>query len=147
MGGEWYVLLMRQIVTGIDANGDSCVVEEIPFMPSENPLEIQDIFQTSTSPPPARPIGRALDLDFAVPPGILRAMYVKYGPGRESQMHHTDTIDFVTIISGRLDLLLSDGAHSLHRGDCAVINGVDHSWTAGPEGCTFSSVSLGTVPR
>ena len=40
-------------------------------------------------------------------------------------MHHTDTIDLDTISSGSIELLLDDGAHSLERGDCVVVAGVE----------------------
>jgi hypothetical protein len=62
-------------------------------------------------------------------------------------MHHTDTIDFDTIIFGEVDILLDDGPHHLVPGDCVVVKGVDHAWLAGPEGCTSSVVVIGTPPR
>jgi hypothetical protein len=61
-------------------------------------------------------------------------------------MHHSDTIDLDFVVSGRIHLVLEDGAHTLEEGDCAVITGVDHAWRVGPEGCTLSVVLLGMPP-
>ena len=47
-------------------------------------------------------------------------------------MHHTDTLDLETIISGSVDLILDDGAHHLEAGDMVVMTGVDHAWRPDP---------------
>jgi mannose-6-phosphate isomerase-like protein (cupin superfamily) len=62
-------------------------------------------------------------------------------------MHHTDSVDFDAIIAGSMDLELDDGIHHLGPGDCVVMNGVDHGWSAGPEGCTALIVSIGSPSR
>jgi quercetin dioxygenase-like cupin family protein len=59
-------------------------------------------------------------------------------------MHHTDTIDFDTVVEGSAVLILDDGRHVLEAGDVAVVTGVDHGWEAGPEGTVFAFVFLGT---
>jgi quercetin dioxygenase-like cupin family protein len=45
-----------------------------------------------------------------------------------------------------MELTLDDGTHLLEAGDCVVINGVDHAWRAGPEGCTMGFAVYGTPP-
>jgi len=137
---------MRRIVTGVDASGRSCVVEETTFPdPADAPV-MDVIHQTPTSPPPTRPAGIGEDLDLGVPPGIARWILVQGLPGVEAPMHHTDTIDFDTIISGSVELILHDGPHRLEPGDCVVVTGVDHGWKAGPDGWTASVVLIGTAP-
>jgi hypothetical protein len=85
-------------------------------------------------------------MDLEVPPGIARWMLVHFGPGVERPMHHTDTVDFDTIIFGSVEIILHDGPHRLEPGDCVVVTGVDHGWRAGPQGCTASVVVVGTPP-
>jgi hypothetical protein len=50
------------------------------------------------------------------------------------------------LLEGSLELTLDDGRHSLEPGDVVVLNGVDHLWTAGPEGCRLNVVAIGTPP-
>jgi len=106
----------------------------------------QTIFKTMTSPPSSRPAATGDLLDLHVPPGIVRWIYTEMPPGFEGSVHHTDTVDFDTIVSGSVEIVLGDGAHCLGAGDCVVITGVDHGWKAGAEGCVMSVVAIGTVP-
>ena len=138
---------MRRLVTGLDAQGHSCVLEEITFPRPGDAPPMDLIHQTLAAPPPARPRGRAPLVDLQVPPGIARWILVQFQPGSRSPMHHTDTVDFDTIIDGSVDILLDDGPHHLEPGDCVVVTGVDHGWQAGPQGCTSSVVLIGTPPR
>lgn len=137
---------MRTLITGVDAQGRSCVV-------SEDELTLDQVapgfamgvpFATTTSPPPARPAGAAPLIDQGIAPGIVRWMVVDLGAGSEAPMHHTDTVDLETVLSGSVDLLLDDGAHRLEQGDLVVLTGVDHAWRAGPDGCRLSAVMVGT---
>jgi quercetin dioxygenase-like cupin family protein len=134
------------LITGVDAQGRSCVV-------SEDELTLDQVapgfamgipYATPTSPPPARPAGAAPLIDQGIAPGIVRWMVVDLGAGSEAPMHHTDTVDLETVISGTVDLLLDDGAHRLEQGDLVVLTGVDHAWRAGPDGCRLSAVMVGT---
>jgi mannose-6-phosphate isomerase-like protein (cupin superfamily) len=138
---------MRRLVIGMDADGHSGVIEEATFPAPADAPSTELIHQTATAPPPVRPPGSAAHVDLEVAPGIARWILVQFQPGQQSFMHHTDSIDFHTIVSGGVDILLDDGPHHLEPGDCVVVGGVDHAWLAGPEGCTSSVVVIGTPPR
>jgi quercetin dioxygenase-like cupin family protein len=56
-------------------------------------------------------------------------------------------VDFDSILGGSLELILDDGVHILQAGDCVIINGIDHAWRAGPDGCTMAVLMLGAVNR
>ena len=60
--------------------------------------------------------------------------------------HHTDTVDVGFLLEGSIELILDDGDHLLRAGDSFVLNGNDHSWRVGPEGCRICSASIGTPP-
>lgn len=139
---------MRTLITGVDADGKSCVV-------SEDELALDQLapgfamgipYATAASPPPARPIGTAPLIDQGIAAGIARWMVVELGPGSETPMHHTDTLDLQTVLSGGVELVLDDGAHPLEQGDLVVLTGVDHAWRAGSEGCLLTAVLIGTPP-
>jgi mannose-6-phosphate isomerase-like protein (cupin superfamily) len=61
-------------------------------------------------------------------------------------MHQTPTIDFVTVISGEIDLRLDDGKEvHLKPGDCVIQRGTMHSWrNRGNVPCLMSAVLIGT---
>lgn len=122
------------------------MIEETTFTNRDSAPPMDVIHQTPSAPPPTRPPGSGTHFDLEVPPGIARWMLVQFQPGTEAPMHHTDTIDFDTIIVGSVDIILEDGPHRLEAGDCVVVTGVDHGWLAGPEGCTSSVVVIGTPP-
>ena len=44
-------------------------------------------------------------------------------------MHRTDTVDFIFVVSGEIDMELDDGAEvHLEKGDVMVQQGTNHSW-------------------
>jgi mannose-6-phosphate isomerase-like protein (cupin superfamily) len=139
---------MRRIVTGIDSTGRSCIVsqEQLTFEHGEQGVFMEPIFNTDQSPPPPRPPGQAGELDLGVGTGLVRWMVVRWPANGEFPMHHTDTVDFDTVLEGSIEVVLDDGAHALQVGDCVVVTGVDHAWRSGPDGCTMSVLAIGTPP-
>ena len=137
---------MRQVITGVDADGRSCVVAEHECAPPGEVIGVQPTYETGDTVAP-RPEGNAESRDLRVAPGALRVALVKWPPNDASALHHTDTIDVGTVIAGSIDVLLDDGPHHLEVGDTVVIAGVDHGWRAGPTGATVSIVLVGTPRR
>lgn len=139
---------MRTFITGVDADGKSCVIsqDELTLDRLAPGFEMGIPFATSASPPPARPPGSAPLIDQGIAPGVARWMVVDLGPDSETPMHHTDTLDLQTVLSGTVELILDDGAHRLQQGDLVVLTGVDHAWRGGPDGCRLSAVLIGTPP-
>jgi quercetin dioxygenase-like cupin family protein len=80
-------------------------------------------------------------------PGEVTWMTVQFPANGSFDRHHTPTVDFDSILGGSLELILDDGVHILQAGDCVIINGIDHAWRAGPDGCTMAVLMLGAVNR
>jgi quercetin dioxygenase-like cupin family protein len=137
---------MRYIVTGLDDAGRSCIVRESTVEEIKSVLAAAVIFETDQAPPPDHLVTTSLRLDIVPGPGLARWTMVRFPPGDSHPLHHTDSVDFDTVLSGSIDLGLHSSVHTLEAGDCVVIDGVDHSWTAGPEGCTMAVLMLGSVP-
>jgi quercetin dioxygenase-like cupin family protein len=141
---------MRRFTTGVDDDGRSRLAALEPVAlaarSSAPGLLSAIIAETTSAPPPSRPAGSAILADLGVAPGLVRWFIVDYGPGIESPVHHTDTVDFDTVLAGSLVLTLDDGEHLLEAGDLVIVHGVDHGWKAGPAGCRLSVLSLGTPP-
>jgi quercetin dioxygenase-like cupin family protein len=140
---------MRKLITGVDDSGRSCIVEESDLVlgPAGPPGILSVLLATtSSSPPPPRPLGRSNTNDLGVRPGLVGWFLVEYEPNLDYPSHNTDTVDFDTVLEGSVLIGLDDGDHVLETGDFVVVNGVDHSWKAGPDGCKLSVLSLGTHP-
>lgn len=139
---------MRTFITGFDAEGRSCVVsrDELSLDQLAPGFAMAIPYATATTPPPARAGGSAPLIDQGIAPGLVRWMVVDLGADSETPMHHTDTLDLQTVLSGSVELVLDDGAHRLEAGDLVVLAGVDHAWRAGPDGARLSAVLIGTPP-
>jgi hypothetical protein len=140
---------MRVLVTGVDEDGRSCVVEEA--MPSVNGFEsggitVALVASSQSSPPPSRPPGRGALLGVAATPGVARWSFIEFPSGVATAVHHTDSLDFDVVLEGSVDLVLDDGAHRLGPGDGVVIKGIDHGWATHEEGCRMSVVVIATPP-
>lgn len=61
----------------------------------------------------------------------------------DTPWHTTDTIDFGVVLSGKIDLELDDGLHTLESGDCVVQRRTNHAWfNRYTEPCVMSFVML-----
>jgi quercetin dioxygenase-like cupin family protein len=148
---------MRNLITGIDAEGRSCIAEstEIVAAPVDGYPGVRTaaLYGTEQSPPPPRPPALEHTVDVALAPGLVRWMIVEHEPHATHQaetgattMHHTNTLDFVFVEAGSAEFVLQDGVHEVSAGDHIVTTGVDHAWRAGPEGTRLLVVSIGTPP-
>ena len=137
---------MRFLITGVDANGRSCMVTTEQLDPDVDEQTADLIFATDKTPPPPRRDDAAGFLDLQVPVGAVEWRLVRWVPRASPTMHHTDTVDFCTVVQGEVTLELDDGDHELRPGDFVVVNGVDHTWRIGDSGAVTSHASLGIEP-
>jgi hypothetical protein len=139
------------LVTGVDESGHSCASRKeqltLNEVPGRDGLRYALMYALPILPSPSTGGGRAADnFDLGVKPGAMDWKVLAYEPGVEYAMHHTDTVDFDTVVSGSIDLILDDGEYPMGVGDSVLVTGVDHGWRAGPEGCRISIVSIGVAP-
>jgi len=118
----------RRVVTGLDAAGRSCFTHDDPVplatanvglawatdaIPADN--------AAPCPPPPANPLammheGRAVFLVINAPPGHF------------APMHTTETIDYLTVVSGEITLITEEGEKVLRAGDVCIDRGIVHAW-------------------
>lgn len=140
---------MRLLITGVDGQGRSCVVEdrtpsEVPF--EEGGIVVVGAAATTSSPPPPRPPGNGDLVRVGGDPGTVGWSFVEFPPQTTTGVHHTDSVDFDVVLEGSVDLILDDGPHRLGPGDGVVINGVDHGWSTDGSACRMSVVVIATPP-
>jgi len=77
------------------------------------------------------------------PHGGFNAYCTTLEPGFKADFHRTNTIDFIFVISGKLELLLEGSSTILFSGDSVVQRGTNHAWRViGEEPCTLAAVLI-----
>lgn len=85
------------------------------------------------------------DFEIEPQPGGTLFRLVEAGPGIDMARHRTDTIDYITIVSGEITLTLDDGEVQLRQGDCVIQRGGMHSWhNRGTEPCILAVTMVST---
>ena len=141
----------RRVVTGVNSSGKSVItsdgpVPEAAMFPSDGQANGCDLWLEKAVPVNLLDQKDPMD-DYSVeawpPPGGVLVRILTWEPGFSYPMHRSDTIDFVFVISGKLELILEDGSTVLESGDCIVQRGTNHAWrVVGNEPCTFAGVLL-----
>jgi len=148
---------VRKLITGVDGQGRSCLVEVVDLTPAPvgagHGVNVARVHARTESPPPPRLPALGELIDTALEPGLLRWLVVEHppadtlpGPTTSTTMHHSDALDLVFVHEGSGELVLQDGLHPVSAGDCVVMPGVDHAMKSGPNGIRLVVVTLGTRP-
>ncbi len=153
-------LTVRRVVTGYDANGKSIVKtdEQITAVPRLGHTDIMGSEIWSTD---RMPVDNSSEESYAAQRKgfVTRYNYVgtgqgtvirveEYAPGVKKVTHRTETIDYVIILSGNLDLEL-DGGEVVHLkpGDVVVNRGAMHTWVNnGPAPCVIAAILIDANP-
>ena len=147
---------MRRILTGIDAEGRSYVVEDVdvPTRSVEGIIvRAWTLFATASSPPAPAPRQVGHHYPSSPEPGLLRWIVVDHQPRTDdtpidisATVHHQDAIELVFVVSGTTHLVLDVEEREVGAGDCVVLPGVNHAWRDDEHGCQFLVTSLGMLP-
>ncbi len=146
----------RRVVTGIDDFGKSVVVSDgsIPENARWSAAELAhggDLWVVKHVPvdltDPSDPIADYSLQDWPSPGGVIFRTGT-WQPGFSFPMHRSNTIDFIVILSGQLELVLDGGSTILEAGDTVIQRGTKHGWrVVGNEPCTFWGALIdATVP-
>lgn len=141
--------MSRRVVTGLDAEGKSCVLFDGP-VPAHGP--VANLVWRSDRVP-ADNSGSA---DLAAPydmamlhDGGTNFILTEFPPGMggDAFMHATDTIDYLVVISGEVVLVLETGEVTCGPGTLIVDRGVIHGWrNDGDVPAVYASVTLPAKP-
>lgn len=160
---------MRRVVTGVDDQGRSTVLEDgpPPVAFGASPDAPTSLGRTEGSGvAPGRAIVHQIWLngplpasgtpdptlgleapDFDTPAGATSWIVTEMGPNLEPYMHHTATVDYGIVIRGEVELILETGSVVLRAGDAVYVDGVEHAWRTGAEGCVIATVQVGLRPE
>jgi quercetin dioxygenase-like cupin family protein len=138
----------RRVVTGLDADGKSCVIIDGACRPMASIGEL--VWST-----PGLPADNSGSDDIAPPASPLDLMHgggsvfmvLEYPPGMQSYWHATDTIDYIVVLEGELVLMLDAEEVKLTAGTFVVDRGVNHAWrNDGPARAVAAGITLPAHP-
>jgi quercetin dioxygenase-like cupin family protein len=76
-----------------------------------------------------------------------RFTVMEFEPGVRSEMHRTESLDYVAVLSGEIDMDMDDSTVKLRAGDVMVQRGTNHCWTnRGTETARVAIVLLDAKP-
>jgi mannose-6-phosphate isomerase-like protein (cupin superfamily) len=72
---------------------------------------------------------------------------VEFGSGVAPRNHRTDSIDYAVVVSGEIDMELTDSVVHLKAGDVLVQRGTIHNWVnRGTQPCVIAFVLIDAKP-
>ncbi|HWE74056.1 MAG TPA: cupin domain-containing protein [Stellaceae bacterium] len=129
---------IRRIVTGHDDKGVAKVLWEdfaTNAKPSRRPGGGKStLIWSSDRMPMAMPIGEKIEdegariLGTAPPPNGTRFCVIDFPANAPGTMHRTETVDYVLVLFGEIDMDMDDSTVHLKAGDILIQRGTNHSW-------------------
>ena len=72
---------------------------------------------------------------------------IEFSPGLAARNHRTDSIDYIVVISGEIDMELDDSVVHLTAGDVMVQRGTIHNWVnRGTAPCVLAVILVDAKP-
>ncbi len=141
----------RRVVTGHDANGRAIVqIDDVPGnVVSRRAGHSSAVLWTTDSSPADNNDNADAALrkvDRAVANGTVFRV-AQLAPGVAAARHRTESIDYIVILSGEIDMELDGTEVHLRAGDFLVQRGTIHNWVnRGTEPCIYAVVLVGAKP-
>jgi quercetin dioxygenase-like cupin family protein len=134
---------IRRVVTGHDARHVAKVLMDgaATNWKTSSPGTVSTLIWSTDGTPADISVGETIEdlgariLGTAPPANGSRFAVIDFPPGNTGRMHRTETIDYVIVIAGEIDMDMDDSTVHLRTGDVMVQRGTNHAW-----------VNRGTVP-
>jgi quercetin dioxygenase-like cupin family protein len=146
---------IRRIITGHDADGKAKVLIDgiATNIKQIGPGANSALMWTTDAMPADISIGPDIEdcgsriLGTPPPPNGTRFAINTIPPGSRGHMHRTETIDYIIVLSGEIDMDLDDSSVSLKAGDVMIQRGTNHAWmNRGSEPARIAFVLIDAVP-
>ncbi len=142
---------VRRVITGHDATGRAVVkIDEVcKNVASGRPGAMACVVWTTESFPVDN-TGSADDglrkVGTTLKNGTVLRM-IEFGPGVAPRNHRTDSIDYIIVMSGEIDMELEGSVVHLKAGDVLVQRGTIHNWiNRGTQPCVVAAVLIDAKP-
>jgi quercetin dioxygenase-like cupin family protein len=146
---------IRRVITGHDGNNLAKVILDGPAANTKRPRDgVASTLMWSTDAMPADiAIGEDVEdrgariLGTAPPANGSRFIVMEFAPGVASEMHRTETIDYIVMLAGEIDMDMDRSTVKLKAGDIMVQRGTNHAWVnRGEEPARLAIVLLDAKP-
>jgi quercetin dioxygenase-like cupin family protein len=127
---------IRRVVTGHDKNNIAKVIFDAPATNTKSPQtgQVSTLMWCTDRTPCVMPIGETVeDMGACVigtppPSNGTRFAVIDFPPGNRPHMHRTETIDYVIVIEGEIEMDMDESTVKLKTGDIMVQRGTNHAW-------------------
>ncbi|MFL6797199.1 MAG: cupin domain-containing protein [Xanthobacteraceae bacterium] len=127
---------IRRVVTGHDSAHQAKVLIDAPATNAKHPQAgvVSTMIWCTDGAPAAIPIGEqpedmgARILGTAPPPKGTRFAVIDFPPGNQAHMHRTETVDYVIVIEGEIEMDMDASTVKLKAGDIMIQRGTNHAW-------------------
>jgi quercetin dioxygenase-like cupin family protein len=127
---------IRRVVTGHDAGHVAKVLIDGPATNAKYPQagQVSTLMWCTEGAPAAIPIGEqpedmgARKIGTAPPQRGTRFAVIDFPPGNQAHMHRTETIDYVIVMEGEIEMDMDASSVRLRAGDIMVQRGTNHAW-------------------
>ncbi len=127
---------IRRVVTGHDRNNVAKVIMDGPATNAKAGASgaTSTLIWSTDGAPADISIGDEVEdlgariLGTAPPAQGTRFAVITFPPGNPGRMHRTETIDYVVVMQGELDMDMDGSTVKLKAGDILVQRGTNHAW-------------------
>jgi quercetin dioxygenase-like cupin family protein len=127
---------IRRVVTGHDAGGIAKVIIDAPATNAKPPRAglVSTLIWCTDRTPADIAAGEDVEdmgariLGTAPPANGTRFAVIDFPPGNAPAMHRTETIDYVIVLEGEIEMDMDDSTVKLRAGDVMVHRGTNHAW-------------------
>ena len=126
---------IRRVVTGHDGEVAKVMIDA-PATNAKYPGSgnVSTMIWCTDKSPAAMPVGKNFEdmgariLGTAPPAHGTRFAVIDFPPGNKPHMHRTETIDYVIVLEGEIEMDMDDSTVKLKAGDIMVQRGTNHAW-------------------
>jgi quercetin dioxygenase-like cupin family protein len=146
---------IRRIVTGHRTNNTAKALIDGPATNrrARNTGSVSTLIWCTDSTPADIRVGENIEdmgarmLGTPPPPNGTRFTVNDIPPGRTGPMHRTETIDYVIVLAGELEMQMDDSTVKLKAGDVLVQRGTHHAWiNRGPNPARVAFILIDAKP-
>ena len=144
-------LNVRRVITGHDKNGKAVVkIDEVAKHVTSGRPGASSVNIWTTEGFPANNDGDADEglrkVGTTLKSGTVFRV-IEFSPGVAARNHRTDSIDYIVVMSGEIDMELDGSVIHLKAGDVMVQRGTIHNWVnRGTEPCVLAVVLVDAKP-
>jgi quercetin dioxygenase-like cupin family protein len=127
---------IRRFVTGHDVNNVAKVIMQGPATNAKypSPGTVSTLIWSTDRTPTEIAVGEGIEdlgariIGTAPPANGTRFAVIDFAPGNVPRMHRTETIDYVIVLEGEIEMDMDNSTVKMKAGDVMVQRGTNHAW-------------------